>query len=365
MRITRALLLLVLALVPATVALAQDDVAQATASDGLYAVLETSQGDIVCELHYDKVPVTVANFVGLAKGEKEFKDPQSGETVTRPYYDGLKFHRIIKNFMIQGGCPLGTGTGGPGYSFTDEFDPSLRHSGPGILSMANAGPGTNGSQFFITHKATPWLDDKHTVFGQTVLGQDVVDAMAEVPMTGPQNSTPVEDIILEKVEIVATGSDAKAFDWKDAWGSYQEEQEKAEAMRVAEEKEQLQARAEELGFKVDDLVDGPEGVRYVVVQEGEGEPAERGQTAITNYTGWLLDGKKFDSSRDKGKTFNTKVGVDPIIRGWSLMLQEMKPGERRIVVIPGELAYGQRGYPGMIPPNATLLFDVEVMEIQR
>jgi len=365
MRTFVALLLLALSLGPASAVQAQDDVAAATSADGLYAVLQTSMGTIVCKLHYDKVPVTVANFVGLAKGEKEFQDPQSGERVTRPYYDGLKFHRIIKNFMIQGGCPLGTGTGGPGYSFKDEFDPSLRHSGPGVLSMANAGPGTNGSQFFITHKATPWLDDKHSVFGQTVLGQDVVDAMAEVPMTGPQNSTPVEDIVLEKVEIVATGADAAAFDWETAWGSYAEEKERAEADRLAREMEQLQTRLEEMGHSVSELVDGPEGVRYIVTQEGEGEPAERGQTAVTNYTGWLLDGKKFDSSRDKGRPFPTKVGVDPIIRGWSLMLQEMKPGERRVVVIPGELAYGQRGYPGMIPPNATLLFDVEVMEIQR
>jgi cyclophilin family peptidyl-prolyl cis-trans isomerase len=160
---------------------------------GLYATMSTSKGDIVIELYYKKVPLTVTNFVGLAEGK--IKSIRPGD---QPYYDGLIFHRVIADFMIQGGCPNGNGRGNPGYKFQDEFDPTLRHSGPGILSMANSGPGTNGSQFFITHKATPWLDDRHAVFGKVVNGQDVVDAIAKGDS-------------LDKIVIKRVGADAEKF----------------------------------------------------------------------------------------------------------------------------------------------------------
>ena len=146
---------------------------------GTYARFTTNQGTFVVKLFDDVAPKTVANFVGLAEGTKAWKDPVSGQSVTRPFYDGLTFHRVIDGFMIQGGCPMGNGMGGPGYRFEDEFSPTARHSRAGILSMANAGPGTNGSQFFITHTATPWLDGKHTVFGEIIGAEDkkVVDAV--------------------------------------------------------------------------------------------------------------------------------------------------------------------------------------------
>jgi peptidyl-prolyl cis-trans isomerase A (cyclophilin A) len=166
---------------------------------GLYAILETSMGKIVCKLFPDKAPKTVENFVGLAKGTKEWKDPKTGEIVKRPFYDGLIFHRVIPNFMIQGGCPLGTGTGGPGYKFEDEFDKSLRFDAPGKLAMANAGPNTNGSQFFITVKETPWLNDKHTIFGEVVSGQDVVVAISQVERDN--RDKPLKDVKIEKVTI--------------------------------------------------------------------------------------------------------------------------------------------------------------------
>ncbi len=170
-----------------------------TRTPGTYAVLETSQGTIVCRLFKQEAPKTVANFIGLAEGTKEFTDPRANQKATRPFYDGLIFHRVIPDFMIQGGCPLGNGTGDPGYRFADEFHSSLRHSKPGKLSMANSGPGTNGSQFFLTVAATPWLDNRHTIFGEVVEGQDVVEKISKVPRGA--NDRPREPVVLQKVRI--------------------------------------------------------------------------------------------------------------------------------------------------------------------
>ena len=170
-----------------------------TRAPGTYAVLETSQGAIVCRLFEQEAPKTVGNFIGLAEGTKEFTDPRTNQKATRPFYDGLIFHRVIPDFMIQGGCPLGNGTGDPGYRFADEFHSSLRHSKPGKFSMANAGPATNGSQFFITVAATPWLDNRHTIFGEVVEGQDVAEKISKVPRDA--NDRPREPVVLQKVRI--------------------------------------------------------------------------------------------------------------------------------------------------------------------
>jgi peptidyl-prolyl cis-trans isomerase A (cyclophilin A) len=174
-------------------------------SGQLYARMVTTQGPIVIRLEEQRAPKTVRNFVGLASGTQEWVHPRTGQAQKGVrYYDGTIFHRVIPNFMIQGGDPLGQGTGGPGYRFEDEFHPELRHAGPGILSMANSGPGSNGSQFFITERATPHLDDKHSVFGTVVAGNDVVNAIARVPTAA--RDKPVQDVVIQRVEIFRSES---------------------------------------------------------------------------------------------------------------------------------------------------------------
>lgn len=166
----------------------------------LHAHFTTSEGSFAIRLFEQETPLTVANFVGLAEGTREFTDPRTGKRATRPFYNGLVFHRVIDGFMVQGGDPLGTGTGGPGYTFKDEFHPKLRHDKPGVLSMANAGPSTNGSQFFITLAATPWLDNRHSVFGEVVEGMDVVRRIGNTPTSKP-GDRPIKPITVESIEI--------------------------------------------------------------------------------------------------------------------------------------------------------------------
>ncbi len=169
---------------------------------GTYAVFDTTKGMILCRLFPEKAPETVKNFIGLAEGTKEWTDPKTGTKVKKRFYDGLIFHRVIPDFMIQAGCPLGKGTGGPGYKFKDEFDPSLKFDRPGLLAMANAGPNTNGSQFFITEVPTSWLNNKHTIFGEVLKGMDVVKAIARVPVESKRTNKPREDVVMKKVEII-------------------------------------------------------------------------------------------------------------------------------------------------------------------
>jgi peptidylprolyl isomerase len=347
------------------------DVSAATKADGMYAVIETSMGTIVAKLYYDKVPMTVGNFVGLATGEKEFTDPNTGTKVKRPFYDGLKFHRVIPDFMIQTGDPLGNGTGGPGYKFGDEFRPELKHDKAGILSMANSGPGTNGSQFFITHKPTPHLDNKHTVFGNVVSGQDVVVKIGNVATTGPQKSTPATDVVMKKVTIVRTGAAAKAFDWSKAFAggatataasTGATPSATGSASATGTDKTMI---AKKLGVDLAKMKKTPTGLEYVVTKEGTGAKPTKGQTISAHYSGYLLDGKKFDSSVDRGQPFETPIGVGRVIKGWDEAFQDMKVGEKRVLFIPSSLGYGSAGAGGgLIPPNATLVFDVELLGVK-
>ena len=313
--------------------------------DGMYAQFNTSKGEILTTLEFEKTPLTVANFVGLAEGTKDLGG--GAKAKGDKYYDGLSFHRVIADFMIQGGCPLGTGTGGPGYTFPDEIDPSLKHTGPGILSMANAGPGTNGSQFFITHVPTPWLDGKHTVFGRVVSGQDVVDAIQ-------QGDT------LNSVEIIRVGADAEAF---------QADQAAFDALLANHEKRMKEREMEAMEGELKlieknwpDAQTTPSGLKYVVVQEGEGDQSPTPGTMVkAHYTGKLLDGTKFDSSYDRGTPIDFPVGQGRVIKGWDEAFTSMKKGEKRVLIIPPDLGYGPQGR-GPIPPNAYMIFDVELVD---
>jgi len=310
--------------------------------DGLYAVINTSKGEIVVKLFYKKAPLTVTNFVGLAEGTKDSNKPKG-----TPFYDGLKFHRVIKNFMIQGGDPEGTGRGGPGYRFPDEFDPDLKHDGPGILSMANAGPDTNGSQFFITHKETPWLNNKHSVFGEVVFGQDVV------------NRIEVDDT-MNTVRIVRVGEDAEKF--KADQASFEKLERVIKEKITEKQNEAAQEQDALLKEKWPDAKRTASGLMYVVKKEGQGPKPRKGQLVKAHYTGRLLNGKKFDSSIDRGTPLEFPVGMKRVIPGWDEAFLDMKKGEKRILIIPHYLAYGERGYPPIIPPRATLVFDVELVD---
>jgi peptidylprolyl isomerase len=312
--------------------------------DGLYVSMVTSKGNIVLALEFDKAPLTVANFVGLAEGTKEFSDSK-GRTSGR-YYDGLTFHRVIADFMIQGGCPLGSGTGGPGYNFPDEFDPNLKHDRPGVLSMANAGPGTNGSQFFITHVPTPWLDGKHSIFGHVVTGQEVVDAIEQ----GDK---------LVKVEIIRVGekaesfsADQKAFDTLIAG---------IEERRANAEKERMEREQSIIKIKWPNATRTDSGLMYMVLKEGSGDKPASGTMISAHYTGMFVDGRKFDSSIDRGEPIRFQVGKGRVIDGWDEALLDMKKGEKRILIIPPDLAYGHK-QRGPIPPNSTLVFEVELVD---
>ena len=301
--------------------------------EGLYANILTEKGSIIIKLEIEKAPLTVANFVSLSEGENTMV---SDEFKTKKFYNGLKFHRVIQDFMIQGGDPLGIGSGGPGYRFDDEFS-DLTHNGPGILSMANSGPATNGSQFFITHKATPWLDGKHTVFGQVVEGLEVVDSIEQ------------HDIINE-VKILRKGVEADKFDAPTLFKKYFE---------------QTKKDANEAFLS---LIKGmnktDSGLFYNITKKGSGISPSKGSQVSVHYEGKLTDGTIFDSSYKRDKPIKFSVGVGQVIKGWDEGIMLLNKGAIARFVIPSELAYGSRGAGNIIPPNSTLIFEVELINIE-
>ncbi len=336
------------------------------AADGLYAAISTSKGNILIKLEDEKTPMTVANFVGLAEGNFTAFDTIK---FTKPFFDGLKFHRVIKDFMIQGGDPTGTGAGGPGYSFYDETTPELTHSSSGILSMANSGPATNGSQFFITHKETPWLNGKHTVFGHVIEGQDVVNKIE-------QND------VMTKVEIIRKGKAYKTWNatdvFKDAYAKAKviEDKKNEEKARFAElEKERIMKVSkmtedeyrvyllEEIKKTYPNAQQTASGLVYVITTEGNGEKAASGDQVSTHYIGTFLNGTKFDSSRDRNQPLDFTHNVGQMIPGYDEAISLLSKGARGIFVIPYFKAYGPNGRPGAIPPYSDLVFDIELLNI--
>ena len=323
--------------------------------DGVYAEINTSLGTMLIQLNYKETPVTVANFIALSKGthpdvKQDFKE--------KKFYNGLIFHRVMDKFMIQGGCPLGNGSGNPGYTFDDEINPNLKHDKPGILSMANSGPATNGSQFFITEVPTPWLDGKHTVFGQVISGIEIQDKISNVK-TAIANR-PENDVIINSVNIIKIGESANNFDEVSVWIN---EEPKLEKRRIEIEK----TKREELTKQLEKLSKGytttTSGLKYKILVSTKNKKAVNGNNVKVHYTGKLMDGNIFDSSLRRNLPFEFKIGEGRVIRGWEEALQILRVGEKASFIIPSNLAYGPRGAGGVIPPNATLIFEIELLEI--
>ncbi len=305
--------------------------------DGLYAKIKTNKGEILLILHHDKVPGTVANFIGLSEG----KIKNSYKSIDSPFYDGLKFHRVIPDFMIQTGCPNGTGTGDPGYKFDDEFHPELRHDKPGILSMANSGISTNGSQFFITHVPTNWLDDKHTVFGEVVEGLNIVNLIQQ-------------DDIIDSISIVRVGDDAKKWSSVDVFNNFNAKKEII--IKESKLKEQQAIDSLSKDFKVTDS-----GLRYKILNKSNGDSPIKGDKVKVHYKGMLIDETVFDSSYKRNQPIEFNVGIGQVIPGWDEGIMLLKKGEKAKFIVPSDLGYGETGAGGVIPPNATLVFEVELL----
>ena len=316
--------------------------------EGVFAVLTTEKGQVVLNLFYKETPMTVANFVGLAEGTL---DVTKGE----PFYDGLLFHRVIADFMIQGGDPNGNGTGGPGYNFPDEFVDGYIFDKPGKLAMANSGPNSNGSQFFITHVPTDWLNYKHTIFGEVVTGQDVVDSVAQ------------GDHIIS-LQIVRQGKDAEKFTVT------QEIFDKLiiDGFQHAQnfEKEQAEREEKRARERFNELIKGceksKESIYYKITEKGTGDKVGKGKNVTVGYCGYLVDGTLFDASKEfhpQGHDpLDFVTGAGKMIPGFDMMVQDMKLGETRTIILPPELAYGDRGIPGVIPGGEYICFDVKVLK---
>ncbi len=367
--------------------------AAASADQGIFAEIETSKGKIIVQLEYKKTPITVANFISLAEGTNaSVTDPN---LKGKPFYNGLKFHRVIADFMIQGGDPQGNGSGGPGYAFKDEFTDAKFDKG-GILAMANSGPKTNGSQFFITHKETAWLTGKHTIFGYVTKGQDVVNAVQQ------------EDLI-NKIIIVRKGAEAKKFDAPKLFADYmagkagldaqeaaiaaenqrqqaeiQKKQAEAEAVKKAEYKVKfapvIDAKAKYLADTKATATETASGLRYKILQTGTGKKPADGANVYIHYAGYLEDGSLFDSSfetvnKEFGKFDENRAkqnGYQPfpfpygkkdgLIPGFLEGLSLMNLGDRALIYIPSKLGYGERGAGNVIPPNSNIIFEIEMLE---
>jgi cyclophilin family peptidyl-prolyl cis-trans isomerase len=360
--------------------------------DGLYAEIVTSKDTMLAKLFYQKVPVTVANFVALAEGNHPMV---SEKHKGKRFYDSTTFHRVIDKFMIQGGDPTATGSGNPGYKFEDEFNPDLKHDKPGMLSMANSGPATNGSQFYITESPTPNLDNRHAVFGELVEGLDVLDSISNVKTD--QSDKPIEDVVIYKINIIRKGSDAKAFEaakvYEEELPKVKEKQEglrELERLKAEEERQMREEKLKEAAAAMKPTLEDynskaktlASGLKMYMIKEGEGPKPKQGQTVNVLYEGYFTDGMLFDSNdaevaeangvfdqrrMDAGMYGGMPVEVSPdaqMIAGFKEAIATLKVGDRAFFYLPSHLAYGERGNRG-IKPNTDLTFIIEIKEIME
>ena len=318
--------------------------ANAALGDGLFARITTGRGDIVIRLEYQKAPLTVCNFVALAEGKMNI-------TMNRPFYNGLTFHRVVQDFVIQGGCPLGNGSGGPGYRFPNEVDPTLKHDGPGVVAMANAGPDTNGSQFYITHGAAPHLDGGYSIFGRVVQGQNVVNSIRQ----GDR---------INSVTIIRNGADAQAF--KADQAAFDALLRNANAAKTMGNSLRRNADIAEIYARYPDAVVNTGGLMHVVQKQGAGARPDSGGAVSVAYKGMLLSGQVFDNSEIHGRPLEFNAGVGQVIAGIDRSVMDMAVGEKRLVIIPPELAYGdiEMGN-GLIPANSFLIVEMELLNIKE
>ena len=343
--------------------------------DGLYADIQTNHGDMLAELYYKATPGTVANFVSLAEGTNTYvADSLKGKR----YYDGTQSHRVIKNFMLQAGDRTATGEGDPGYKFADEFVDTLTFTKKGQLAMANSGPATNGSQFFITEVATDWLNFRHTIFGQVIQGEDVISKITSVK-TNAQDR-PVDPVVIKKIEIIRVGKDAQKWDAPKVFDAFMKEQ-NAKAQKLESQKEKNLALMAEQEAKA---VAQPSGIKILKLNEGNGVKPQIGSDVLVNYAGFLrATGDLFDTNiaeiakendaYDAARAADPQYGYIPyawkyspevgLIAGFKEALLSMKVGDRVRVFIPSALAYGKQGFGnGVIPPDADLMFEIEIVD---
>ena len=361
--------------------------------NGLFAEFATTKDTIIVELFYEKTPLTVANFVGLAEGTH----PKLADSVQGiPFYNGTIFHRVINEFMIQGGDPSGTGMGKPGFTFGDEFDETLKHDKPGVLSMANSGPATNGSQFFITEVPTPWLDNKHSIFGQVVKGQEVVDSISNVQVM-PGSNKPLEDIRILSLNIIRQGFGAKRFNAAKTWNrefplleekrlkKIEEAKQEAERQKKIAEEKMETAAAEILPVLKDyksKATTSDSGLLSYTIKEGTGEKPKQGQSVKLYYQGYFTDGKLFgtnvkdidikcgtyDEKKEQRGFYNLmpmQISADAqMIPGFKEGVFNMKKGDKTFLYLPSHLAYGEAGR-GPIAPNSDLIFIIEMVDEEQ
>lgn len=345
--------------------------------DGIYAEFITTKGTMVAKLAFDKTPITVANFVSLAEGTNTMVD---SAYKGKKFYNGIIFHRVIDSFMIQGGDPTGTGTGSPGYKFLDEFNPDLNHDKPGILSMANSGPKTNGSQFFITEKPTPFLNKKHSVFGELILGLDILDSISNVKTNS--NDRPLVDVVIKELNIIRKGKTAKTFDAPKIFINHFAEAEKLEKEKIAKAEALLKATKDKFSKQQEQATTLDSGLKYTVTEKGTGEKLKESSKVLTNYTLYFEDGKILDTNiLETAETFgivneHRKAAnqYKPIISdlspnaqmiaGFKEGLQQLHVGDKATLFIPYHLGYGETGNRA-IPPKTNLIFEVEILELQK